>query len=209
MNTELLERKTNLERTREELTTKLASTRSALDDLTEPRNADELLDREVQAGALVAAIARLDAGLETVDKELSTAQEVQRRAEQLDAITLAAEDAQKATAEEERAYTILAGELGLVLDGFIAARDNGNRARTHLHALLTAQTPAYPGLLYWGAVTTTQETAAVRLEAELRAQGVDVAPALNANADLPYGNLLTPLLEAHQRETSRTPLEAA
>ncbi len=204
---ELLSRQQNLEATRAELTTKLASTRSALDDLTEPRNTDELLDHEVRAAALTAAIARVDTALETVDRQLSTAQAAQRRAEVLNSIGDAAEAAQEATAEEGRRYDTLFIELGAVFTKIAAARNEGAESRERLRALIRMHAPAHPALFYLGPTTTKQEAAAVQLDAELRQFGVDVSVALDSYAELPFGALLIPLLESHQRDNSRKLLE--
>lgn len=197
---ELLSRQQNLETTRAELATKLASTRSALDDLTEPRNTDELLDHEVQAAALVAAITRVDTALEMVDKELSTAQEAQRRAELLDTIRDAAEAAVAATREEQRLYDDIALDLERIFGRILEAAEHGQAARRHLRGLLGAAAPA---LAVLGSPTTYsagREAEAKELEAEMNVRGVDLRAALEPDVRLRYGSALLPLIDEWQLE---------
>lgn len=205
----LMNRRESLERTRTGLQGQLENILSDLDRLTDnvvhdPTAAEELVALEREAAALTGTITRLDATIEDADQQLTVAQAASNRARVLDAITAAAESAQTATEQEQVAYTALFAELGAVFTKISAARDDGARARSHLRGLIKAESPAFPALLYLGATSPAQEAAAERLEKELDARRIDVRPALEGRATLPYSRLLVPLLEAFER---KQPLE--
>jgi chromosome segregation ATPase len=197
---ELLSRKTNLEATRAELTTKLAATRSSLDNLTDPRNTDELLDHEGKAAALVAAIVRVDSALEAVDRELQAENATATATAQLDLIEDAATAALAATNREQNEYDDIARELEALFARIITAHQTGQDARRQLRRLLEA---AVPALALLGSPTTysaAREAEAKELEAVMNDRGVDLRLALEPDARLRYGSALLPLIDEWQHE---------
>jgi hypothetical protein len=200
---ELLGRQQNLEATRVELTTKLASTRSALDDLTadmtNPRAASELVTLTRDVSDFSEAIAGLDAALEAVDRQLKAEQATATTAAQLDLLEDAARAAVAATAEEQRLYDDLTRELETLFTRTITAAEHGRDPRQHLRNLLKA---AVPALALLGSPTTysaAREAEARELEAEMTDRGVDLGAALEPAARLRYGSALLPLIDEWQR----------
>lgn len=212
---QLLSRKESLERTRADLQAQQGAVLADLGALADDRGSlgplgtAELLELEGRAGTLTDAVARLDRALDDVGAQLRTAQAAADRAGVVDAIVVATEAALEATAAEQEEYDRLFVELGAVLTKISVARDDGARARSHLRGLIKAESSAFAALGYWTVTTPRQEAAAVRLEKELEERAVDVRPALDARADLPFARLIAPLLEAYLREAPHTPLEAA
>jgi hypothetical protein len=201
---ELLSRQQNLEATRAELTTKLAATRSALDDLTAdmtiPRAASELVTLTRDVSDLTAAITRVDAALEAVDRQLQAEQATATTAAQLDLLEDAARAAVDATALEQREYDAIALELEALFTRIITAHQAGRDPRQHLRNLLKAAAPA---LALLGSPTTysaAREAEARDLEAEMTDRGVDLARALEPAARLRYGSALLPLIDEWQLE---------
>jgi hypothetical protein len=199
---ELLSRKTNLERTRAELTTKLVSSRSALDtfttDTTNPRAASELVTLTRDVSDLSAATTRLDSALSEVDRQLQAEQATATTAAQLDLIEDSAAAAVAATAEEQREYDAIALELEALFTRIIIAHQAGRDPRQQLRGLLAA---AVPALALLGSPTTysaAREAEARDLEAEMTDRGVDLRAALEPAAEFRFSALL-PLIEAWQR----------
>ncbi len=196
---ELSSRKTNLEATRAELTTKLAATRSALDDLTadttNPQAASELVTLTRDVSDLTAATTRLDAALEAVDRQLKAEQATATATAQLDLIEDAARAAVAATAREQNEYDDIALELEALFARIITTHQAGHDPRQHLRNLLKAAAPA---LALLGSPTTysaAREAEAKELEAEMNVRGVDLRNALEPEGRLRYGSALLPLID--------------